>query len=1340
MAIRELFSGVLILFAAPDIFSQAPGCPDISAGPDQNLTCLNNCTTLTATLIQSGQTSNYTVSSIPYAPPSPFTGGTQILINIDDVWGSVINLPFTFCFYGNFYNQIVVGANGLITFDVSQANQYCEWSFTASIPTPGPPSSGGLYNNTIMGAYHDLDPSYGGDINYFITGSAPCRMFVINYSNVPHFDCNCFLFADCKRSTQQIVIYETTNVIEVYIQQKQTCATWNNGNAVIGIQNSTGSAGVAAPGRNTGPWTAANEAWRFTPSGAPNYTVNWYDQFNNTVGSGISVSVCPSSTINYIAEGVYQHCDGSQVLVYDTLMVNVPGGFTTSLSQTNTTCSSCIGTATVTTSGGTPPFTFNIGSGNQSSGNFTGLCAGNYSVTVTDASGCSGNVPVTITAGAQTINATAASADITCNGSGNGSVNLTVSGGSLPYTFNWSNAAITEDLSILAPGTYTVTVTDFNGCTNTASATITEPAALAKTFSQTDILCSGDSTGSVTINISGGTGSYTYVWIPSVSSGNSAGNLVAGSYLVTITDSNGCTITQSFTVTQPSPLSLSLTYSQPNCTDSSGSITAVVSGGVTAYSYFWMPSGTSINPLSGIPAGVYSVTVTDANSCTVENTLNLTPSGSAQVTVSAITGVSCAGGNDGTATVTASGSPPFTYLWIPTNQVTSTATNLTAGSYTVYVTDNTGCTSNTSLTVTEPTPLIIAGVRDSADCYGSTDGSIDIAVSGGSPSYTYLWSDSSVSEDIIAGAGFYTVTVTDSKSCTITYTDSINEPAPMVLLTVTNPATCNQADGSVAVSVTGGTGIYSYYWLPGGASTAMVNNLYAGLYIVTVTDSKGCTGTDVAVISNSNAPVLTVISLTNSTCYGDSNGTITVSATGGTPPLTFSWNTNPPQAGATATGLTEGNYSVSVTDSIGCIVILYTNITEPDTMITGIYGTDTICEGDSITIGVTVTGGTPPYNFFWDQGLPQGQIHVVSPQITTTYTVIAVDINGCTGIAQTVTITTDIPLAVTAAGISTICEGDIALLSATGSGGGGGPYTFQWSTGEISNQISVAPPTGNSTYGVTITDNCGSPPATDDVTISVQQSALLAPPPQQGCPGSSYTLSASGANSYWWSTVDNPLTSIGTGPDLLVTPQATTFYIIHGFDGTCNGSDTVQVTVIPPPAADFNIKPDTTTLLNPTVVFTDASSPDVVTWQWDFGDAATDTLPNTFHDYSDTGTYFITLSVINGTGCSSDITLPLRIDPEFMLFMPNAFTPGKDGNNDWLLPLFVGVHPQFYRFTVFDRWGDLIFETTDLLTGWDGKANNSRKYAQQDVYVWTIEARDFNRKVHYFIGHVTLVK
>lgn len=359
------------------VFSQ-PGCPSVYAGPDTNVSCTNSCLDLVAEPFHTGITTTYSVTSIPYNPPYPFNSGNPLFIGIDDTWSSAISLPFNFCFYGNTYNQVVVGTNGIITFDLAQAGGFCGWAFTASIP------SAALYNNSIYGAYHDIDPSVCGQIYYDVIGTAPCRTFVFNFNQVCHFQCNNLL------TTQQIVLYETTNVIEVYIQDKPTCGTWNSGNALIGIQDPTGATGLTPPGRNTGPWTASNEAWRFTPDGPPNYIVNWYEGAN-LIASNDTVQVCPTQTTTYTAEVIYTNCDSSTIVVTDDIIVNVTG-VPANPTVNHPICTgddiqfnSANGGVTYNWSG---PNGFNSTIQNPSINNSSSTNNGTYSLTMIDTVGC----------------------------------------------------------------------------------------------------------------------------------------------------------------------------------------------------------------------------------------------------------------------------------------------------------------------------------------------------------------------------------------------------------------------------------------------------------------------------------------------------------------------------------------------------------------------------------------------------------------------------------------------------------------------------------------------------------------------------------------------------------------------------------------------------------------------------------------------------------------------------------------------------------------------------------------------------------------------------------------
>jgi len=236
---------ILLIFISFQKVNAQYGFPAVHAGADTNI-CFPNTALLTSSIVATGATNSYMVNSIPCNPPYPYDTGAIINNGIDDRWSLLINLPFNFCFYGNVYNKIVVGSNGVITFDITKASpalpltSFCPWSYSDNCPSPNLPL------NSIYGVYHDIDPNVNGSDNmyYAILGSYPFRTFVINWNNIAMFSCTS-LFA-----THQIVLYETTNIIEVYVQNKPLCSNWNGGRAIIGIQNSTGLNGITAPGRN----------------------------------------------------------------------------------------------------------------------------------------------------------------------------------------------------------------------------------------------------------------------------------------------------------------------------------------------------------------------------------------------------------------------------------------------------------------------------------------------------------------------------------------------------------------------------------------------------------------------------------------------------------------------------------------------------------------------------------------------------------------------------------------------------------------------------------------------------------------------------------------------------------------------------------------------------------------------------------------------------------------------------------------------------------------------------------------------------------------------------------
>lgn len=324
-----------ILFSSI-VFGQLNGCPevtitDINENETIYITCNSetSCVDLVANYPETGTPTNYTVEAIDYAPVFPFSGlANPISVNTDDVWSDPkVTLPFNFCFYNQEYSEAVVSSNGALSFNTNTINDNgyndagdaCAWEFNLSIPNGQFPSTAEPKKilNAIYGVFHDIDPSEGGQIGWELFGDYPCRRLVVGYYQVPLFDC-----LDVN-STFQMVLYESTNIIEVYIEQKSSCDDWNNGNSVLGIQNVTGSQGITPSGRNTGNWTTSNEAWQFVPSGLSNTEITWYDDSTGTIvaTNQNQITVCPTAAHNYRAEVTYTLCDGNTITTSDTTTI-----------------------------------------------------------------------------------------------------------------------------------------------------------------------------------------------------------------------------------------------------------------------------------------------------------------------------------------------------------------------------------------------------------------------------------------------------------------------------------------------------------------------------------------------------------------------------------------------------------------------------------------------------------------------------------------------------------------------------------------------------------------------------------------------------------------------------------------------------------------------------------------------------------------------------------------------------------------------------------------------------------------------------------------------------------
>gem|GEM_PF-1972442 len=439
------------------------------------------------------------------------------------------------------------------------------------------------------------------------------------------------------------------------------------------------------------------------------------------------------------------------------------------------------------------------------------------------------------------------SSNVSCFGGANGSATASATGGTTPYSYSWSNGATGATISGLSAGTYTVTVTDANSGTAAAQVTITQPSVLSASASANAVSCFDGANGSASVSVSGGTSPYSYSW-SNGGTGSSISGLSAGNYSVTVTDANGCTASASATVGQPAAaLSASASATNATCNGSAtGAVDLTVSGGTPSYSYAWS-NGASSQDLNAVSAGSYSVTVTDANGCTA--TASAVVAQPSAISLSTSTIAATCGAADGSVNLTVSGgNAPYTFAW-SNGSSSEDITNVTSGSYSVTVTDASGCSSITSASVGQTSNLSASASSTSALCFGSADGSVSVSLTGGTAPFIYQWSNGGTTANVNGlSAGNYSVSVIDANGCSSSASTTVGQPSALSVSVTSVDATCETADGSATASVSGGTTPYAYSW-SNGSSSATASGLAAGSYSVSVTDANGCSASGSATIT-----------------------------------------------------------------------------------------------------------------------------------------------------------------------------------------------------------------------------------------------------------------------------------------------------------------------------------------------------------------------------------------------------------------------------------------------------------------------------------------------------------
>jgi gliding motility-associated-like protein len=1087
------------------------------------------------------------------------------------------------------------------------------------------------------------------------------------------------------------------------------------------------------------------------------------------------------------------------------------------------------GSFTATVSGGATPYQVSWqeqGGGpvqgpgviNTQGGSFTAsnLASGNYIVTITDSGPAPDFVDTIFIDEGPALNVIFTQVPPLCNG-GTGSITAVIVLDSVivvnpgpQYVFQWSNMAMTQTISGVTSGLYSVTVTDtVTGCAASGPTFLQQtPAVNILTDGITDATCSGVADGAITVSASGGTPGgaipYTFFW-PGVGGGttqtgtsSTVSNLLDGTYTVLVTDGNGCVDSAQIAVGAAKELVLTtLAAEDINCNaacDGNISVEASTIGGLSnTYTFSWtgvpgIPAPGPVNTattstVNNLCAGTYNVTLADDAGCEVSETFQLTEPAPLEAVLLNFTNETCLVGFDGTATLGVSGGTyPYAYDWGIPGQPDSTATGLTAGGYVVTVTDANGCEDSVAVTISLPAPpQVLSFENDTLNCFADANGVLTVVASAGSsPISSYVWSNgpSGPNQTSISGLspGTYCVTITAQDACEAIVCADVVAPAPLQIdsISTTSPICPGLGGGAIAVFVSGGTGPYFYDWsldiFDGIGSSAIGGApVAAGLYSLIVTDANNCPSLTIDIevlnppaIEASFTAIDSVSCFTNQGVPCDGTATATAQYSDGTTGLfNFIWPTGESDfnvASSTATQLCQGNQTLTVSDGT-CSATFPVFIPFPDTLnVASLNIDDVTCFGYADGgASIQAQGGTPPYMYNWSTMATGPVVANLGPGA---YSVTIMDSKGClfqstVPIAEPAELLAFIDQQNTQDSVT--CAGDSdAFVSVTAQGGNiniSPVLQYTWEGG-------IAPPTSNlatnlsaGTYNVTVSDVLGCFDVLNFTVYSPTQIEFeLAPIAPIPCAGQTTIITidtawgGNGFANFWYSfSVGNASAQpLGTPIEVFAGDQVVTVFDFEG----CS-VDTVVFVPEPPPIV----------LVYPDVVEVELGDsiqlqPDVVQPPFVLFDSIVWT-PTTYLRFEgdsllpwvspvETTEYQIQAFDVNG--CLAIASLLVDVDKNRNVYLPNIFTPNNDGLNDHFQIYAGNGVARIRSMRVFDRWGELVFERLNLdptpypdpSNGWDGTFRGRTMAAGVYVYLAEVEFQD--GEVILYRGDIAIVR
>ena len=924
--------------------------------------------------------------------------------------------------------------------------------------------------------------------------------------------------------------------------------------------------------------------------------------------------------------------------------------------------------------------------------------------------------------------------------------------------------------------------------------TISEPDEFTSSGSVTDIDCNGNESGAIDLSVDGGTANYIYAWTKTGDDSYSATtqdltDLSAGTYNVTITDASDCTTTNSFTIVEPTELIIADAglSTEIACFGDNGQIRVDITqesvpateDSTPEYTYA-LYEGDSVvettttsdlNYTFDAPAGTYKVRVTDASGCFKETSdITLTQPDPISISTNSISNVSCNGGSDGLIDITISGgttnnSSSYIIEWIKENDSNFSAnneeiSNLSSGTYTVTITDSNDCSVSDTFIISEPDELTSSGSITNIDCNGNENGAIDLSVDGGTANYIYAWtktgddSYSATTQDLTdLSGGTYNVTITDANDCTTTNSFTIIEPVELIIADagLSTEIACFGDNGLIRVNITQATvASYTYALYQGDSvvQTTTISDLNytfsapAGTYEVRVTDANGCSSSFTTELTQAEEELLIDIEKTDLNCYNSNNGTITVTTTGGVAPYTFSWSDS--GTGSFRDGLTIGTYTVTITDSIGCVKVRTVEIENGDLFNIDPVVTPISCFGaDDGSIELNLEGGVSPISFIWSDDSNAGQSRNNLPPGD--YSVLIQDASGCE-IQRDFTIIEPEEISIAAVVTNaTDCDNPASGSIDLQISGGNSPYIFQWSNGAVTEDISALIA---QTYSVTVTDSKGcisekefTITRPDDLEIDLATNIYAVCESREVFQNN--TLSISGGVAPYiiqWSGGE----VTGNNNEIMDTKIDGSYQVTVTDALGCSESISFDVSTPEIGFPDFTYDSfylsnyDALSTKDP-IDFTNLSTEDFFSVYWDFGDGNYSEEVDAQHTYDKKGTYQVTLTVEFILGCSYSITKTIYIGDSFEIVIPNAFTPNNDGYNDNFRAVYYGF--KYLKMQIFDTWGTLIYSEesrTDELIGWNGRIGS--KDGENGNYFYQVSGNSFTDVKFAKNGSFTLIR